>query len=1500
MTTSGDAAVLDAVRRADVGWLSAYFDGFACPAAVLRPLLGHDDAVMRHLGVVLLRARAVREPSAELAELLPVAPDGSPETMVVLAEVYRRLRVVVPQWRAVELPARVRIAWLQAEICRQPAVAVRDEPLGEELYQAVAGVGAEDVDDVDGFVRALSGRRDPVLRAAGLRVVRTALYGALIGPEQARAYLVDLLDPVGGRLPEEVLRRLLPAYPGTLDAAARRAEEAALRAVPADTGVPGEARRRALESIGEFAERGEAGELLRIAGTDPLLLAGPMIACLGGMHRRGHFVSPDDARAVVDLALADHGVRAREVAVVLFTVRHEALRALADAPADDPGWPRRVDLLRALAEQGAPDLPVGSVLTARLAAAVRPEPFLAALRELRHTAAEEAVLATLPRAPGPALHTLEAIGGPRTVAALREGLGLGTPAGPITPYLRGVSHHALEVLWHLTDAPEQRRELLARLDPRDLPKRIASDLGAPDPHELALLTSHLDPDDPVEALCRLARNGTARTIPAITDLLLHVVSDLAASVGDDVAEPFVPGPVVEAIRALGERLYERGALRPVCLLDATDTDTAKDALVAAVALDVLDRPGVTDAELAVLLELLLRVPYRHTKARTHRLLRHRDPHVRKHVIALLARDAGRDDARALSASLIPLTAAPDPQTVRRAVLALGNAGATWAGEAIAACLDHPVMNIKKTAADALATAGTHAQVPALLAWLGRHDNPGLRASLIAAARAILGDAYAACVLAAAERADGERERELLVAALDRAVSARAVVMLAGRGSPTARPLLAAVAVGTVGLATGTVRDLAAEFAAHDIALPKPEPSEDPATRADLVALRREGRVGGDAPTVLRLARQADAPNASHLAALRAALPHVLAVARVRPEDRAAVLRLALHAAPEPWSADEHAAFADAADVLTAELGAVAGIGKVLEAVADRLPEAVAYAVVLRVRALPPQALADAPALPLLRRCGAVLTRADVDRALAAAQAGPNPWEAEVAVLREAFAPPSPPGPPSPPASPAPPAPPGEDARTWRAELGDAVRKPGAIAAFRRTAAVGVASGPSLDSRVRLDALIDAFPAADPDNRAALLDWLTDLQPIDAPAWTRAERAAALPVLPEPRTPHPDDLDQPRSAALRARLIATLAAADPDRRTAAARALLGWPEPEVRRLVLAAHLRGEVALPPHADLAHVLATMPDLADLADHDEAGRERAARLSAWLPTTDLAALTPQLLTWWERGEPATREAAFAALRHLPADLLAEALRGRLAARAWGYLDLLADRTIRRTPELTATVAHLRADGHESLADRLRLIDGPLRGPEAAARDDHALATLRARPEHATAERPSREDLLDTARTGSPEQVRRALSRLVEDRVHGRDCDPEVRAVVVDLLQHPVPRVRLHAHRASRRLFDRREYLAATEILLDDPRRDIVRSAIGTLSHARWEPALPAVVALLAHPDQLVREAAAEGLARIGQPAIAPLRNAAAHARPDRRARYTAVLDRIVEAGAP
>ncbi|MFB4308800.1 HEAT repeat domain-containing protein [Actinomadura sp. GTD37] len=1330
-------------------------------------------------------------------------------------------------------PVPVRLDRLRAEIIARPAAA-RDEPAGEPLYQAVRRIGALDVDDPEELVRHLAGRPDRVLRGEAFRLAREALRAALLPAAAARTIIEGLaadvpdalrelaapwavLDP----LPHERMRRLLAAGPAdaAAEVAARHGHRGLLADLAADPGRAPALRRRCLELLGDLAARDDVGDLVAVAARDPLLLAGPAVACLGGLHRRGCFPAERDVPAIVGLALADHAVPAGDLAVVLYPRRHEALKELTAA---DDDLPRRLELLVALDEQGDPALGVGAAITESARRADDPAPYLRAIRRLRHAAAEETVLELLPRAPREALAALEAVGGARTVAVLRAGLGL--DGGEAAAHLGPVRHRALEILWHLGGDAGLRPAVLDRLDPRDLPRRIADDLGGPDARELALLRANPDPGDPAAALRRLAANGDATTLPAIADLLLRVVSE---------EDPPVPDDLVAAIGELGGRLFRRGALRPRCLLDAAGPAEAGNALVADMVLGLLERPGRGPAERTALLDVLVRAPHRRTRARVHRLLRDRDRHVRARVIAILAQDGG--DARALSASLVPLTAAGDVQTVRQAILALAEAGADWAAPAIADCLDHPNMNVKKAAASALGRAGAPGAVPKLLCWLGRHDNPGLREAIGEALRAILGDAFAATVLAAADRADDPGP---LLRSLDGLLDERAVAALARRGvtvrgrTPPRFPDVDALLDGgwDADIARGVV-------AAHER-----EPGTLPYARLRPLLVRWLDLAAAD-PGALRLVAEICRPPS--------------------PDAELEVLARSAGTLVDGLAAD-----GDDDRLLALLAGAVPRLGR-----ADRL------ALAERARGL---GLGRA-GLVVLRLCGAPPTRDDLVRALDAARRAEHPGPGQEAVLREAF---------------------GQDAigqdaigqdaiegrSPFREELGDAVRDAGSLRRARDRA--------EASSRAVLDALISVFPQAPPGTRGHLLDWMLELQPLGVPPWTIAEEARR--PVPDVRAPHAADLDQPRSGAQRRRLLAMLDDARGERRETAARVLLGWPEPQARLAVLRAYLHGGAALPVTPALARTLtdATEADLAgDGENADHAVQARFANLAVHLDPHELDRFVPRLLSAWKDGGPATADAG-RALRRASPGVVAEAVSGGLAAGAWGLLALLVDRPVPRSPGLVRTLERLRAEGRDDLAARLVLVDGPLREPGAAARDAEVLDALRERPA-GTVREPSRAELFREARDGGAKAAKRALDLLAERHEEsGAAADPGLADLLATLIAHPETKVRLHAHRVSRRVLDRPGYLDQAIRLLDDPEPGVVRSAARTLGHAAWKPAIPGLVALLAHPRDTVRATAADGLVMVGAAAVPALRHAEGRARPDRRHRYTSVLERL--AGRP
>ena len=749
---------------------------------------------------------------------------------------------------------------------------------------------------------------------------------------------------------------------------------------------------------------------------------------------------------------------------------------------------------------------------------------------------------------------------------------------------------------------------------------------------------------------------------------------------------------------------------------------------------------------------------------------------------------------------------------------------------------------------------------------------------MSALRAVLGEAADATVLAAAEHADPDRTREMLLEALDGALPARSIAALVDQGSPAGPGLLRLVAAGRVRLSAGTTAELAGRMVAHGV--PPSVASAVPGPDPDLVALTRDGWHDRVARRVATGHDPADLPE-TLLPALRLLLPDWLRLAATGPAIRPPVLRLVLRCCPAPWTDAERAAFTRHRQVLVAGVGELAhadrdGLLAVLEDLAPHLSATAAFDVASGLRRAPATPAGRRSTLTLLRRCGAVLTRADVERALADATLGADPWRGEVRVLREAFAVPEPPRPPVPTPTRAP-----------------------AVAAPR-------------DSRERLAALVEAWPATAPADRPALLDRMADLQPIDAPLWTVGERAHR--PGPAPRAPHDGDLDQPRSAVQRDRLLDMLEHPAPGttQRHRAVEALRAWPEPAIQRRLLTAHLRGDADVPPTATLARALTT----ADLTPTALTGAASTGAASTDAASTDAAstgtALTAAAAVIDAAASDATAAVSAADLSAGDAGddagdvgdagdvVLARAVRlagrldpvemaplipalQRLREHAGPAVRTSADDTLRRLP------VHIRAAVLGEPVDPL-LVPAPVEPRLPAALLERPVRPAAARP-------PTRQDLLDRARDGDAGQIRVALASLAES---SGDGDTDVAELLEHLLRHPEPKVRLHAHRVSRQLLDRPAYLRHSEILLADPQPDIVRAAVRAVSGAAWTPAIGAVVGLLLHPDPTVRRTAEAGLARFGQAAVPAVTKAAGRARPDRRAVYTTVLAVLAAAAEP
>jgi hypothetical protein len=1507
--------------------------------AELRAWLGASDPAIAHAGALQLAARwrEASETPDELAAIVPEVTGLAAETQIMLAGLAAvGLPIAAPAARAA-LPPLVEVAWLRVALVRgdAPLDAIVGTAAGRD---ALAELPTEAV-IVGGLLARLVTSEVEVARRAAVRYIRDGLQRGLVAPADAQrwllaiiassvaataiAALVLLAEPWASDLPLLVIPPLGPAA-RTFDA--ERAQLETLRrrrALPilrralttidsgdGDDGRDRDARRVLLEicarGLGELGDARDLAALVDLVARRPEDLAIAVSAALVALKRRGHGPDDDQARRLFALYLDTPRLAAATVAEILAS-RAEIVvgaveAAIHDDPDGDPDWARTVALLEALGTARAI-----ARLLAMLARTDERPGWACALRALGRLApegVEAAILARLHDEPGAALAALARVGGDATVTALRAALALADPAAPRPPW----ATIAAPILFAL-DPSVATFEALAAAALIDRRTLAALPAHGPLPAAPALRAMIATVGHPlrIDALQSLGRSGHPRALALLALALTDPDDDVRAA-------------AIAGLRTLGARLDELDAPRPIEISTSRDPATAA---VATAALDRLRDPTLDADAIARLLDAVAGLDHPQLIARVRPFLRDRDPELRKRAVAALV-GAGAPAV----AWIGPHLTDDDLVVVRQAVIALGAIGRAAAGwaPALARLLEQPNMNVKKAAAEALARAGDPAVAPALIAWLGHHDNPGLRALLITALRAILGPWTRAAMIASLAEADDDRRRGLLLDALAGTLGPGDLAGLArAHRAPWTALLVRRAYAGQHALATGAPIDLDAELrrrgCAGDLAASEPRDGDDATTTAGLDALAR-----ARARARLGRALRGDRGEVGDLLAQVGAMPlsvddgHALI-------DRWAELDLAARAAGRALLAP--LATRDA--LLDARL-----IDLALAAPREELPPALAAltaprwsldlarwwlhagdaatrAKAARITRLAPDPTATATSPAALAIALDRIAAGDLDGARAIC-----PDSAHAAALIAAIARLH-----------------GLDAALacavrWRAEaplhadaLHAALVELGApaIPALRRLAHAGDVE---LRARVWLLGVIAAADGDGAEARAFLADTVTAGPRALAPAAVHA-------LLPDARLPERrrlldrfldgdfgDALSVPLGAAdapwlaaaltnatgpRRMRALGLLAQLDDDRRDALALATWRQAADDPHARAAAAHL---LRAAPVAQVWPLIA--PALAD-GDWTVLDVLGATAIVPPALIAQIAAHPERIAAWGRYLDRATSGA-------LVAPQLAAAIVDGLAGAGAGDLDH-ALRVMARLVDwadpagaaaLAAAIAPVLAGPERARAVATVLAAIAARDPAARL----ALLVPIARPDDPALVLAIADAILaaPTAAAALPIALAAAVERTLADQLTGRDAErirailsARVRAARTDAehaalldtldaaIAHPHARVRLHAHRLLRQLGARDRYVRASRALLDDPDPAIVRSAIRVVAFARDHDAGEVIAALLDHAHAAVRAAARAGLLVLGDEARPALSRALAHARPDRRAPIAALI---------
>lgn len=1490
----------NALRQNDLAWLRRYVRRSYVSPEELSLFFREERA--QHIALLYLRESLYkikqRSVLMKYAALLPGELPGAPEAQLLLAELYLQLwtwreEKQLPRWREAALSAVVQIAWRRTEILVDPTT-LGLQHFDEVSLQAVKSIRPADVLYPPLLLTELAKAPEYRYQSEALSLLKILFQAAALSPKEAMRVLLLLLsspfEPIVGQAfteltapwarldepPKELEQALLERAPSlsSLRCAARWRFEDLLLKTLRDEAAPLALRREALSLFGGFAPKEAIEEMLFYALSDPTLFGESLISFLQGLHRRGEFLPVEQLPSLLSLYLSCESISATDLARLVFTVRHPLIERLSALDASDASWGRFLPLIEALGRgpQGARKLPLGPMLAEKLLKTKSDTLgalFLRSLSVVGDEAQEEAVLSVLERFPFEGLRALQFIGGAKTKERLRENLTRSLEGEGEALWLGPDRERALVLLWQLS-SEEERRALLSRLEPRRLPAELKKSFGAKfSEEEKQLLLYSSEITSAADHLRATAKVGGAGSYEVLRDLLLRLVTEIAA--GETVNESeqgeerrTLPESVIASLKEYGRRLYTQGEIRPRCLLSAREERSAGEAVFVDLCLSLLQRRDLAEDETCVLLRALRTLSSPVIFPGIYYLLREEDPHLRKLMLGLLAKEG----AEAVSINLVRLTGAEDIQTLRQALLALGRSNASWAAETIAACLDHSNMNMKKAAAEALCEAGAPEAVPKMLYWLGTQDNVGLRASLIDGLKRILGDGYPSTVLAAIDATQEARRQDLLLSALQGELRVELVRRVILRDGAASLLLLQKLSAGTLVLSSGSLDSLALELARFGRKVPSRR-EKDIEPRPSVNALRERGWNIERALEVASQHRQEPLSFPEKDAVKRFLLEWLSLAKEQNPEHRRAALGLIAELAP--FNGQEMSLLASNIEPLLQGLSLEPlslreSYLSLIESILTKLTplEALLVAEVLREVKIRPKK-GGRSFLALLRLCGVLLTRKDVEVALSFAEEGADPRGDQLRVLQEAF---GSYGNVSVP----------EGLRALLVESLQGGKLP------EKTKIEGAASLNKKDalSRVLLRAYSEVLPLAPKELRGVLLDCLEELQPIGAPAWMLHEESPKL-----SKIPAPSDYDQPRNVLHQKRLLDSLEDKEEAKRRYAAEQLLQWPNEEIRARVLPYYLQGKLALPASSTLAASLLGYPMEEIEAICQE--KKKAARVSGllWcLPKEERRRFASLFVRLWQDKDPEMQQLAFHALASIEEECVFETIWERASQGEWGLLSLIREPVI-ETPPRRALWERLRAAGHPA-AKTLKF--SPDFFEEEGKREEHQKGKEHLRERRTLPKRSEtpKVDLFAQARGKDPEAARSAMSTLALRPT------PEVTALFVELVESKEARVRLHAHRLLRACAPREEYLSASVKLLDDPLSDVQRSAIRSVSFGKVKSAAPKIVEMLTHPDQAVRRAAEEGVRALGKDSIGALKRAQSLARPDKREVYTSLLTKL------
>jgi hypothetical protein len=1440
-----------------------------------------------------------------------------------------------PDWRSWQVSEVVRVSWMKSELLLFPSLPIAETE--HELFsQALSLISPTEIVYPSLFLTTLVQKKDWHSQHTAYHFLQACLEHGTLTVVDASNLLQSLLQSdiltirvlawkalaqpwaQGSVVPPSVLHTALFSETtvlaeSALEWAGQEGRWREVSDVMFDSSSSPALRQLAMKWAGKIACKSDVCDMLELALQDPWLFGTTCLQSMEEMHQRGVFLDPENLElftALIDELRFQDG---RVLACLTYISRKQLFSWLSGMDTNDSRWHHWIEIFSFLEVNGVISWFLDWLPTIKNERLLRKALWM--VGPMAKCQAESTLLAFLHDHPHACLHSLQWAGAEQTVQRLMTDLGMQADGSltSIADYLVHYQEKALTLIWFLAPFSDcERDRWREHFHLKSVPIQIQwqkhSTMSLR--HMMALVSA--SSGNKVKSAIKIIGNyGNYSSIPLLSELIAKLVfkQNLQRSesletpvhswqspLPKQLHDPAIDSDVLQSVRKLGNRLQQQGAIRPTCLIDS-DPSNAGERFLAEILLGLIERNDLNEGELSIVFHTLADLKGVELGRRVARWIRSPHPDIRKMAIRCLVKDKVVE----LVFNIMRLTEENDVETIRQALLAMGSFQATWASDAVASCLEHPNMNIKKTAAEMLSVVGRVSAVPRIIFWLSMHDNPGFRDKLLHALQAVMGNSTTLALRLACERTATERQRKLLIATLDGRLSP-AVVRAWTLGNATqkslAKDVLNALISRQIELKDGNLASLQSEMERVGIPIPftKSESSiqeREPIAKPWLDLINK----GWDSQQAILALRSHQKPSKETEQVVEYYYREWLHLfPQLILEDKQSLIGLLMTMEPSQFS-KQHAPILeqcfDEFFSLLPEIQTREHRQRFCAWLQWFIPHASAEQraeIAHRIRSVFRVPSADGLGRwSVLQACQVPIVTDDLLSFVEDVSGSSQPILAWKTLFHQRFIIPIDCNP---------------EVQTYLREILQSTIQKDDCEHFE-SLKERLSSSPS-ERECLPGVIVELIAKASHKMQTSLLLWIAELQPAGVPRFYpgHGERQPEEEKVWRELNEQAISKAVPPSYERGLLLVAQLSDTNDNQKEMAAQELLSWHDPkqEFGSHVLSVFLNGSVSLSwkEQVALSDTIGSMSseNLRDLySNSNHLGRLRLLNLCEHLGEEDLLKHRELLLSTIHEPDLEQRNTTLRCLQRISAARLFPDVKEAVLRGAFGSVQGLGSRLF-DCPQTREVKMKLASHPTNEYANFFLAAIVPgcfAQTPLSNADLERKVAKLQERKSvnlristEITNATTHYQEILAMVRSEQTDVVHAGLRKI---RHYPR---PEVAEEVIALTKHRDLKVRTRALRCLRDVGTKHQYVETMANFLDDPRPELKILAIRVLSKAGYVSGIVPIIDLLEDHHSRVRRVAEEGLIVYGEQAVRSLERAKSHARPDHKQRYQSVLSKI------